>query len=97
MAGLTADGFERKRLENIVSDIEGALQATFGADIDLRPESIFGQLVGVLADPIAELWEEAENVLRTWLQTFPEDESAREMLEKVRAWRERSEGGGIEG
>lgn len=61
MAGLTANGFERKRLEDIVADIETALQATFGNDIDLRPESVFGQLVGVLADPIAELWEEAEN------------------------------------
>lgn len=62
MAGLTAEGFERKRLPQIKSEIEDALKAQFGEDIDLRSESVFGQLVGVLSLPISELWEEAENV-----------------------------------
>lgn len=62
MAGLTAAGFERKRLPQIKAEIEAALKAQFGNDIDLRSESVFGQIVGVLALPISELWEEAENI-----------------------------------
>lgn len=62
MAGLTKEGFERKRLPTIKAEIEAALKTQFGADIDLRSESVFGQIVGVLALPISELWEEAENV-----------------------------------
>ncbi len=62
MAGLTAQGFERKRLPEIKTEIEDALKTQFGADIDLRSESVFGQIVGVLSLPISELWEEAENV-----------------------------------
>lgn len=62
MAGLTREGFERKRLSDIKSEIESALKTQFGGDIDLRAESVFGQIVGVLSLPISELWEEAENV-----------------------------------
>jgi uncharacterized phage protein gp47/JayE len=62
MVGLTKDGFERKRLPQIIEEIENALKAQFGSDIDLRSESVFGQIVGVLSLPISELWEEAENV-----------------------------------
>lgn len=62
MTGLTSQGFERKRLPDIVAEIETAMKATFGEDIDLRPESLFSQLIGTLALPISELWEEAENV-----------------------------------
>lgn len=62
MAGLSKEGFERKRLPEIKAEIEAALKAQFGNEIDLRAESVFGQIVGVLALPISELWEEAENV-----------------------------------
>ena len=62
MTGLSPLGFERKRLPEIKADIEARLRDAFGQDIDLRPESVFGQLVGTLVLPIAELWEEAENV-----------------------------------
>jgi len=62
MAGLSLDGFERKRLPEIKTDIENALKQAFGENIDLRAESVFGQIVGVLSLPLAELWEEAENI-----------------------------------
>ncbi len=62
MAGLTKFGFELKRLPQIKAEIESALRTAFGDEIDLRAESVFGQLVGVLSLPISELWEEAQNV-----------------------------------
>lgn len=62
MAGLSKFGFEIKRLPEIKAEIESALRTAFGDEIDLRAESVFGQLVGVLSLPISELWEEAQNV-----------------------------------
>jgi len=60
--GLTEEGFRRKRLPDIKASLEQAFRDEFGSDLDLRPESVFGQLIGVLAAPMAEEWEELENV-----------------------------------
>lgn len=61
MTGLTATGFQIKRLPEIKSDIEAALVQAFG-DVDLRAESVFGQLVGISAEYDAILWQLAEQV-----------------------------------
>lgn len=65
MSGLTVNGFERKRLEDIKAELEAALRALFGEDID-RPESVIAQQVGTFVLPMAELWEEAENVYHSF-------------------------------
>ena len=59
--GITDTGFNRKRLADIKTDLETALQAVFGENIDLNADSVFGQLVGVFSEPLADLWEELEN------------------------------------
>lgn len=60
--GLLTTGFSRKRLEDIKSDVEARLRQAFGDNIDLRSESVFGQIVGVLLRPLTELWELSEHV-----------------------------------
>ena len=60
--GLSTEGFSRKRLDDIKGEIEQALRQKFGNFINLLPQSVFGQLVGVFADREAELWEMAEDV-----------------------------------
>lgn len=62
MAGLSITGFERKRLVDVKADIETALKAAFGDNIDLQAQSVFGQLVGIFSEVIADQWEELENV-----------------------------------
>ena len=62
MSGLTSTGFERKRLVDIKTDIENDLKAAFGDNIDLQAQSVFGQLVGIFSEVIADQWEELENV-----------------------------------
>ncbi len=62
MSGLTADGFERKRLTDIKSDIEDRLKLVFGENIDLDPQSGFGQFVGIEAEAQSDQWESQENV-----------------------------------
>lgn len=60
--GLTPSGFNRKRLVDIVTDIETALKLVFGENIDLNAESGFGQFVGIMSEEIANEWESQENI-----------------------------------
>lgn len=73
MTGLTQQGFERKRLPEIKEEIETALRLRFGNTINLESESVFGQLVGVSVLPLAELWEQAENIFLSQSPLFAED------------------------
>jgi uncharacterized phage protein gp47/JayE len=59
--GLTADGFVRKRLEDIITDIEESIFSTFGP-VDTGPDSAFGQLIGIVAERESTLWELAEGI-----------------------------------
>ncbi len=54
--GLTNDGFVIKRLPEIKADLEAAFREEFG-EIDVSASSVFGQIIGVTAKPIADLWE----------------------------------------
>jgi len=62
MSGLSAAGFERKRLIDIKIEIEGALKLAFGDNIDLTPQSGFGQFIGILSEALSDQWESQENV-----------------------------------
>jgi len=62
MSGLSAAGFERKRLIDIKTDIEDALKIAFGNNIDLTPQSGFGQFIGILSEALSDQWESQENV-----------------------------------
>lgn len=55
--GLTPAGFVLKPQSQIVAEIQAALQLAFGANINLGPESVFGQLVGIFSEREALLWE----------------------------------------
>lgn len=59
--GLTDDGFVLKRLEDIKSEIEIDLREAFG-EINVSPDSVFGQIIGVMSRHIAEIWEQAESI-----------------------------------
>lgn len=61
MNGLSAAGFERKRLADIKVEIEIALKTTFGENIDLSPQSGFGQFIGTLSEAFSDQWESQEN------------------------------------
>ena len=60
--GMTSTGFNRKRLADIKTDIETALKNTFGENIDLESQSVFGQFVGLMSEALADQWESQENV-----------------------------------
>ena len=54
--GLTTAGFIPKDLLSIQADLQAAFQSKFGQSIDLSPSGPFGQLIGILSERIAELW-----------------------------------------
>lgn len=55
--GVTTAGFVAPSLDDIKTSLENDLKAIFGAQIDLDPQSNFGQLVGVLAERFFDLWQ----------------------------------------
>lgn len=59
--GVTTNGFVRKRLAEIKSDLEENLAAAFGVAISTKANSVIGQLVGVAAASIDDLWQVAED------------------------------------
>lgn len=60
--GLSNEGFSRKRLSDIKTELEDSFKQRFGNYINLLPQSVFSNLIGVFADREAEVWELAEAV-----------------------------------
>jgi hypothetical protein len=52
---LTTAGISRAALSSIVSDLEDAWKATYGADCDVDPRSADGQTIGVVAEMFDDL------------------------------------------
>lgn len=55
--GITDYGFNLKRFEDCLSELEAVIRELFGDDVNLDAESVHGQLVNVLALREADLWE----------------------------------------
>lgn len=60
--GVTANGFNAKRLADIKIEIENKLKAELGENINLLPESVLGQLIGIFSERESLIWELAEAV-----------------------------------
>jgi hypothetical protein len=60
--GVTTDGFVRKPLSVILAEIEADERAAFGTDINLQAEEPLGQLNGIFADQLDEMWQLSEAV-----------------------------------
>lgn len=55
--GLTDTGFIPKTLQDIKTELEQAFQGEWGTGLNLEPESVNGQLIGIMSEQLAELWE----------------------------------------
>lgn len=62
MAGLTATGFERKTLEELLDELSTEAKTRIDSRLNTQPEEPIGQLFGIFASKLAELWELAEAV-----------------------------------
>lgn len=59
--GITPQGFGIKRLANIQQELENAMKAQFG-EINVAPQSVFGQIIGVYSKILADIWEDLQDV-----------------------------------
>lgn len=78
--GLTLEGFVPKQQSVIISEIQASLQQAFGQSINLLPESVFGQLVGVFSEREALLWQLAEAVYQSQYPSGAEGTSVDNLL-----------------
>jgi hypothetical protein len=60
--GLTLNGFVPERLSDIVTALNADFQTQFGQNVKLDPTSVNGQLIGVMAERFADLWEAVQEV-----------------------------------
>lgn len=60
--GLTPQGFVPKPQSVIIAEIQAALQAIIGANVNFGPESIIQQFIGIFAEREALIWMVAEAV-----------------------------------
>lgn len=59
MAGLTSLGFEAKTVEDTLAEIAAAQKATIAATLNTEADSVLGQINGIVAGQLTELWEAA--------------------------------------
>lgn len=60
--GLTDEGFAIKTLAIIKDEIDAALKAALGKQINTLPEGVYGQLIGIYAERESLIWELAESI-----------------------------------
>lgn len=64
MSGLSETGFTTKRLPQIKSELEEAIDSAIGP-INFAPEEVFGQLVGLTSEVQSRLWEMADDIYQS--------------------------------
>lgn len=77
--GVVPEGFKQKGVQDLKTEIEDAERASFGAGINVLATSVFGQLNGVFAGKLSELWEVANAIYRA---LYP-DSASNEALDNV--------------
>lgn len=64
--GVVSTGFSRKPLAIILAEIQAQLITEFGPEVIQTPQSPLGQINGLMANLITQLWEQAEDVYQSF-------------------------------
>lgn len=59
--GVSPEGFKRKRLDQLLEELNAEVKSIFGDNFNVSPESPDGQVNGVISESNANLWEIAED------------------------------------
>ncbi len=78
--GLTANGFKRKRLADIKTEMEDSLKAAFGENIDLIPQSVIGQFIGVMSEREDLEWQTLEDDYNAFYPSTAQGNSLSELV-----------------
>lgn len=60
--GLTRSGFVRKRMPEQLQELFEKTKQTFGAEVEITPETVLGTMLSIEAERFASLWELVEGV-----------------------------------
>lgn len=66
MTAVTSTGFQRTRLDERLAELQDAMRAIFGPDINLDPDTIDGQTIGIFAEAISNLDQLAEDCYQSF-------------------------------
>ena len=66
MAGVTEQGFTTKSAAEITADLDAKFVGTFGSQFDTSAESPDGQLIGVVAKLLGDVWQQAEGAYNAY-------------------------------
>ncbi len=77
--GVTTEGFSKKTLDDILSEIRDDERDAISSTLNLLDTSVLGQLNGVFGDKLRELWNLAEAIYRS---QYP-DSASGEALDQV--------------
>lgn len=58
--GISDEGFKRKRLDQLLEELNDEVKSIFGSNFNVSPESPDGQINGAISESNANLWEIAE-------------------------------------
>jgi uncharacterized phage protein gp47/JayE len=58
--GITPQGFNRKRLDEILAELEAEFKSAYGDNFNVSPDTPDGQTLGSVAEAYANLWEIGE-------------------------------------
>ncbi len=64
--GVTTSGFVAKTLAQCKAELEADYRDTFGQGINVEPQSVFGQIIGIHAEREADFWAILEDVYRAF-------------------------------
>jgi uncharacterized phage protein gp47/JayE len=81
--GVTVQGFVLPLLTDLLTDLNNAVQAQFGADANVAPQAFFGQLNGIIAERLSLVWQAMQD---TYFSAVP-DEASGASLDNVGALR----------
>lgn len=59
---ITATGFDKKTIQEVLADLEAAERVQLGDDINTSASSVLGQINGIVGDALTQLWEVAEAI-----------------------------------
>lgn len=59
---LTAQGFQKKTLTDVRSELEASYRQVFGVSCDLAPEGVLGQTIAIASKYLADHWEGAQEI-----------------------------------
>lgn len=67
---MTPEGFNRKRLDLLLSELNDEVKAIFGQNFNVSPETPDGQINGTISESNANLWEIAEEAYNAYNPSY---------------------------